>query len=338
MISPTARGIGGVAKVVQGLSNFLKKNNHDVDIISSENTFTIPIKGLKNPSFIISSFLKTKLGKKYDIVHAHNPPAAIAMKNVSGKKVLSIWGLYSDQVKSLHGKATGVLSDSLEKKALSMADIVLVASKEIQNYYSNLGYNVQYIPNAIDLDDLPTNQNRIYENQIIYAGRLSKEKGIYQLVSMCEKLPENIDLLILGTGPEEETIKQLINKKRNIHYLGFQPKEKTIPLIRGSDILIQPSLMEGGVNTTLLEAMACKIPILTTSLEVHRDAIRHMETAFCTPTNSSDDLLEGIITLMNNKKLGERLAENAYQEVQKFSWEVIGKKYLTIYEKLIHAN
>ncbi len=68
LISPTFSGIGGIAQHVQGLTKFLKKNGHEVEIISSENTFTIPIKGLKNPSFMVSSFLKAKFKKNQDIV------------------------------------------------------------------------------------------------------------------------------------------------------------------------------------------------------------------------------------------------------------------------------
>ena len=75
-----------MARHVQGLVNFLKQNGDQVDIISSENTFTIPIRKLKNPSFMISSFLKTRLKKDYDIIHAQNPPAALALKGVRCKK------------------------------------------------------------------------------------------------------------------------------------------------------------------------------------------------------------------------------------------------------------
>ena len=67
LISPTSAGIGGVAQHVKGLSQFLTDTNHKVDILSSENTLTIPIKGLKNPSFMLSSFLKTKFKKNNDI-------------------------------------------------------------------------------------------------------------------------------------------------------------------------------------------------------------------------------------------------------------------------------
>ena len=94
IISPTQSGIGGIAQHVAGLINYLKKKNHHVDVISSENTFTIPVKGLKNPSFMISSFLKTKFQKKYDIIHAQNIVSSLAMKNVQGKKILSLQGKF----------------------------------------------------------------------------------------------------------------------------------------------------------------------------------------------------------------------------------------------------
>ena len=104
LISPTEKGIGGVAQHVQGLSQFLTNQNHKVDIISSENTFTIPVKGLKNASFMLSSFLKTRSMKGNDIVHAHNIPSYLAMKKAPGKKVLSLHGIYSQQITEIHGK------------------------------------------------------------------------------------------------------------------------------------------------------------------------------------------------------------------------------------------
>ena len=106
LISPTLNGIGGVAQHVRDLIKFLKNNGHDVDVISSENTFTIPIKKLKNPSFLVSSFLKTKFSKNYDIVHSQHPIGALAMKNVTGKKILTIHGIYSEQIRMLHGKSS----------------------------------------------------------------------------------------------------------------------------------------------------------------------------------------------------------------------------------------
>jgi glycosyltransferase involved in cell wall biosynthesis len=337
IISPTQSGIGGIAGVVQNQIKFLKKMGHDIDVISSENTPTIPIKGLKNPSFMITSFLKTKFKKNYDIVHAHNPASALAMKNISGKKVISLWGVFENQVELLHGSTLGKLSGKFERNILKYADAITTPSKEIQKHYSQLGYSSHYIPNAIDLESISTQKERLYENQVIFVGRLSKEKGILDLLKISEKIPKEIHLIIIGSGPEEDKINKISEKYTNVHYLGYQPNERAVQLIHGSDILIQPSLMEGGMNTTLLEAMACKTPVITTSLKAYGDDIRHLDTAFCIKSNSPDDLLQALTTLILEKQTRLELSENAYQIALNYSWNEIGKQYVALYEKLLKS-
>lgn len=335
MISPTSSGIGGIAQHVNGLVKFLQKNGHEVKVISSENTFTIPIRGLKNPSFMVSSFLKSKFQKGFDIIHAHNIPAAVAMKNVSGKKILTLTGMFSNQVELLHGNTIGKVSSSLEIKALEWADAITVPSIEMLEFFSKKGYNVYHVPNAIDISKLPKESDRRYEKQILYAGRLSKEKGILDLITASEDLPDDIHLVILGSGPEEEKVKEVSKRKTNIHYLGYQPKEKTISLIRGSDILVQPSLMEGGTSSTLLEAMACKTPIIATRVGGNKETINHMQTAFVVEPNSPKQILDAISDLINDTKKRETLRENALKTGQQYDWNTVGSKYLEIYQKLL---
>ena len=77
---------------------------------------------------------------------------------------------------------------------------------------------------------------------------------------------ENIDILIIGSGPEESKVREKAKLFSNVHFLGYQSKENTIKLIRGSDIIVQPSLMEGGTSSSILEAMACKTPVLLSRL------------------------------------------------------------------------
>ncbi|MEM3089892.1 MAG: glycosyltransferase family 4 protein, partial [Candidatus Nitrosotenuis sp.] len=234
----------------------MKKEGHTVDVISSKNSFTIPIKGLKNPSFMLSAAFKARSKKDYDIIHALNVPAALAMKYSKGKKVISIHGIFSKQIDMLHGKSLGRISDKYEKRALEWADAITVVSKEGYDFYSNLGFNVKYIPNAIDVSMLPGGIDKRFEKQIIYAGRLSKEKGAHLLPDIARHLPKDIHLLVAGNGPQYDEIKKHAANLANFHIVGYLPKDKIIPLIRGSDILIQPSFAEG-ISTTLLEAMAC---------------------------------------------------------------------------------
>ena len=115
LISPTSGGIGGIAQHVDGLSQFLTGIGHEVDVISSANTLTIPIKRLKNPSFMVSSFLKTKFKKGNDIAHAHHIVGALAMKNFSCKKILSIHGVYSKNIAQLYGNTTSNISKNMKR-------------------------------------------------------------------------------------------------------------------------------------------------------------------------------------------------------------------------------
>ena len=333
IISPTQLGIGGISQHIQGLKNFLEKHEHKVEIISSENTFTIPIKGLKNPSFMISSFFKSKLKKNQDIVHAHNIPAALAMKNTSGKKILSLHGIFSQQINELHGKQTGNISKKYEKNALTWADAITVVSKEAYDYYTNLGYNVFQIPNAIDFSSLTSKIDRRYDKQIIFVGRLSREKGIDNLISISKKLSNDVHLIILGTGPEEQKIIDLVKNYKNIHFFGYQKKEETISLIRGSDILIQPSLNEG-ISSTILEAMACKTIVITTNVGGNKELIINEETGFLLSINS-DLFIEKINYIFTHQTKLEKIINNAFRFAEQYDWNEVGKKYLKLYEKLL---
>jgi len=334
IISPTQDGIGGIAQHVRGLAEFLKKNDHKVNILSSENTFTIPVKGLKNPSFMLSAFLKAKFKKGNDIVHAHNLPSALPMKNASGKKVLTLHGIYSKQIDMLHGKTTGKVSSSYERDALSWADAITAISKEGQAYYAKLGFEVHLVPNAIDISSLPQTTERLYEKQVIFAGRLSKEKGILDLLEISTRLPHDMHLLILGSGPEEERVKEIVRSNPNVHFLGYLPKGKTISLIRGSDLLVQPSLVEA-ISSTLLEAMACKVPIVTTNVGGNNELLENDKSGIVVEPNSTQKILDGILDIFSNKDKATKLKEEAFKEVQKYDWPHVGKLYLNIYESLL---
>ena len=338
IISPTQEGIGGVARHVQGLTKFLKSKGHTVDIISSENTFTLPIKKLKNPSFMISSFLKTSFKKNYDIIHAQNPAAALAMKNVSGKKILSIHGIHHEQVELLHGNTAGNIAKSYGERALTWADIITVSSKEMFEYYTQKGCRTYYLPNAIDISDLPDGTDRRYEKQVVYVARLSKEKGILNVLDIIKDLPADIHLIIVGSGVEEPTVKQTAKEYSNVHFLGYLENKKAIEIIRGSDILIQSSLMEGGISYTLLEAMACKIPLVCTDVGGGKDILQHMENAFLIKPNSPAELLNAIVDLMSDSDKRDKLATQAFKDVQKFDWSQVGLEYLKIYQELSNSK
>lgn len=335
IISSTQSGIGGIPHHIQGLTKFLSKTNHHVEIISSDNTPIIPIRGLKNPSFMITSFIKTKFTKKYDIVHAHDLPSALSLRNISGKKILTFHGIFSKQIKLTHGKIATKISEKYENKAIKWADAITAISKESFEFYKNKKSNIYHIPNGIDIESLEKKIDRRFDNQIIFAGRLSNEKGIPTLLEIARNLPKKYNLIIVGSGPEEKKVKEISKTLDNIHYLGLKEKNQTISLIRGSDVLIQPSYVEG-ISSTILEAIACKIPIIASNLGGNLELLEDQKTGILIDPKNPELIIENISKLLTDTQLSNFISENAFHSVKKYDWNVIGNKYLEIYQSLLN--
>ena len=82
--------------------------------------------------------------------------------------------------------------------------------------------------------------------------------------------------------------------------MGFLPKNKVIPLIRGSFALLQPSFAEG-ISTTILEAMACKIPIIASNLGGNKELVIDNENGFLIDPQNINEMNEKITELSENK-------------------------------------
>ena len=176
-ISPKfSGGIGGHANM---LYEQLAKNGFDVKKMEVPH---IPIKNFKNPSFTIFSSLKGILSKEsFDVIHGFNVPSAYAMKYTKAKKkVLSIHGVFSEQVNTLHSKSISSIAQSAESKVLTWPDKLTTDSKATQKFYKEkLDVNFEYLPSPLDtrmFEKIP-NVEKI-PNQVAFVGRDSHEKGI----------------------------------------------------------------------------------------------------------------------------------------------------------------
>jgi len=337
IITPKARGLGGIAQHVNGLVRFLRMNNFEVEVLSSENTPILPIKGLKNPSFMITSSLKSLFdriqGGRFDVIHSHNVPSVLPAKiQKGGTKVLTIHGVFSEQVYLLHGKVIGYLARLIEEKAFSWMNIVTVVSKETAEEYRMRGYRVFYIPNAIWLDDMPTEGVRYYDKQVVYVGRLSHEKGVDVLIRAFIDLNEDIHLLIIGDGPERNRLMSLAKGRDNIHFLGFKERSETLKIMKGSDVLVLPSRKEG-LSTTLLEAMALKIPIIATRTGGNIELLEDGKNGILVDVEDAEAIRNSIVQIFENVDMTRSRVENAYNTILKrYNWNVVGRRYLEVYK------
>ncbi|MEW6055151.1 MAG: glycosyltransferase family 4 protein [Bdellovibrionota bacterium] len=100
---------------------------------------------------------------------------------------------------------------------------------------------------------------------VIYAGRLSEEKGIYELIATIRLLP-NVRFLIVGDGPERPMVTAAVSELKNLTFLGAVSHETVLDLIGQSRIAVLPSICNETLSTFALEAFfqgkRCVVPAL----------------------------------------------------------------------------
>lgn len=330
IVSPTSSGLGGVARHVSGLKKRLVEAGYGVTVISSENTPILPVKGLKNPTFMVSSLFKSLL-RKASVVHAHSIPASLGMKAASApRKVLTIHGIYAEQVNLLHGGAVGRVASLLERRAVRWADVVTVVSLKAVEAYRRMGVEAVYIPNAVDLPVDGVEEIRLNERQAVFVGRLSKEKNPEAFLEVAKQIPDAV-FVIVGDGPLRKQLEERAKGLGNVVLTGPVEHRRALGYIAGSDVLVLPSVVEG-MSTVLLEAMALKTPVVASAVGGNTEIIEHGVSGLLVQPNDIEQLAESVSKLLTEPKYASHLAENAYNKViNNFSWDVVFPMYLRVY-------
>ena len=305
-ISPTYEGgIGGHAfRVAEKLCEV----GFDVKLMHVPH---VPIKNLKNPSFAIFGIIKAICDReKYDVVHAWNIPSAFVMKYVnSDKKILSVHGVYSEQIEVLHSKPVGNLASKAELQAFKISDKLTTDSKSVQkNYKEKVDADFIYLPAPLDTEKFKNiGDIKKNKNQVVYIGRDSYEKGIDIL--------KNIESKVNG----------------NVVYCTDLPWEKTMEILKSSNILIVPSRMES-IPQVIKEAFYLKIPVIATDVGGISEIILDHETGILIPPENPSGMLDAINSLLDDRELQKKLTQNAYDFILKFfTWDALFSKYLNLY-------
>ena len=304
-------GIGGHAVRV---AEKLRENGFDIKLMDAPK---IPIKNLKNPSFAVLSTIKAILSReKFDVVHAFNVPSAFAMRYVKAKKkVLSVHGVYSEQISSIHSDATSSVVNLVESRILKWANKLTTNSRDVQKIYKEkYGIDFEYLLGPIDIEKfkgIEAVRSDTNENQVIYIGRDSPEKGIDILKSI------------------EKQIKGKVVYCTNIEW------KKAMSILKSSNVLVLPSRIES-IPNVIKEAFFLKVPVVATNVGGIPEIVTHGKTGLLVPPNEPQSLADSINHLLENKEYAKKLADAAYEFlINNLTWDILLPKYIKFYEDLV---
>jgi glycosyltransferase involved in cell wall biosynthesis len=281
----------------------------------------------------VPELVQTLVDGRYDLIHLTSPgPAGIAAALCARIGGMPLVGSYHTELAAYAGLRSGDASLELGVRvALSafyrQCRVVLSPSPASDDALTGLGVEADrigrwargvdlalYDPSRREHASLPG------EVKVLYAGRLTKEKGVDLLADAFERAHERdprLHLLLAGGGPEEDALRERLGERAT--FLGWLDREQLADVYASSDVFLFPSRTDT-YGQVVVEAQASGLPVVAVGEGGPLSLIRDRQTGWlCDP--DPDQLAAAVAQLAASPFLRERLARAALADVQGRTWE-----------------
>ncbi len=230
------------------------------------------------------------------------------------------------------------IQKSMEQSILHKVDKVVVLNRYLEKYLRENGLcNVKRIPNAIDFKDF---ENMGDEKFILYAGKFDWNKNVSSLICAFAELKEyypNFRLFLVGSGPEESRIRQIVSEKNiqsSVKIIPWMPRNKLLKMIGNCSVFVLPSSFEN-CAVTVLEAMASSKPVIAKKNMGTVDIIKSGKNGYL--FNNKNELKNCLNLLLRNEKMRSKIGCNARKTVaEKYCFPKIAIKYEELFNELVY--
>jgi len=297
-----------------------------VDMGRSFRGLSVPI---QNTSFAISA-LRYLAKKKPDIIYSRDEFSSFFLSFFKKNIVLELhtfpkskFFLYKFLLKRC--RKVIVITNSLKKLLIEKLDVdqekILVSADGVDiNQYKV----EQSEEDSRQKLDLPRNKNII-----LYPGHLFKWKGVYTLAE-CTKYLSDKELVVFvgGMDYDRDKLKKFIDEQnlQNIKFIGHQEPAKIPMYLKAADVVVLPNSKEKKISELytspikMFEYMAAQKPIVASDLPSIREILNENNAVLVEPDNSKE-LAEGIKKVLVDKNMSNKLVNQAYQDVHKYTWQ-----------------
>lgn len=310
-------------------------------------------------------------GKRYDIVVAEDPSAALIANRVLGLHIPRVLVMHS-----YFGKSMGIIKKKkfsaseqyFEKQkeehltAIDKVNMIIAVDDRIQKDCENYVHlkkshiPVKAIENFVDTEkykpnpDVRDSLTEKYKTQnktvISCIRRLCDKNGVRYAVEAMKYLTDEYVLLVGGDGDCREELEEIIKREKlekRVRLLGSINSEKVMELYNISEYVLVPSVTVNGLqeatSISALEAMSFRIPVIASAIGGLKQMITDKENGILVEERNSHEIAEAIISLQNDKYLKEKISQNARNEViSKYSYLVGAKRYYSEFQYLVEQK
>lgn len=176
--------------------------------------------------------------------------------------------------------------------------------------------------------------------RLLYHGRVDARKGVIELLEACEILRaagRDFALRVSGIGPDVDAAKARaasLGLSSRVRFSGYVGYDEAPQVYADGDLFVSPTYAEGFSNT-ILEAMACGLPIVSTVTVGVVDCLEHEVDSLLVPVKDVSGLASAIARLLDDQPLRERLAGAALEKVRRlYSWEAVSAQIEQVYRSV----
>jgi sugar transferase (PEP-CTERM/EpsH1 system associated) len=169
--------------------------------------------------------------------------------------------------------------------------------------------------------------------------QLTLARAFVRLMQAMPGAKQRLRLVMVGDGPLREQVRMLL-AEAGIDEYAWLPgnRDDVARIMRSFDLFVLPSLAEG-ISNTILEAMACGLPVLATAVGGNPELIQAGVTGTLVPRDDPESMARAIRTYAESAELCRRHGIEARRTIERgFGMEAMVNAYMTIYDQMLARN
>lgn len=347
---------GGIERFVCTLAKMFSEN-HEVEIVVNYGKKTDPL-AFELPNNIKLTFLSptqpaevsmkslvknrkwqkipAELKRRHNINKEQNRVFKTYLENLKTDYIITERAKYNSLVgKFYKGSAKKIATDhnfhqyqkkyiNELKKSLKGFDALVVATKELQKFYSTHFKNIKtyFIPNP--LPNIPTKKSTLTSKNLVAVGRFVPEKDFLTLIevmNLAVKSDPEIKLTLIGDGPEMPLIKQKIKNlhlDESITLTGFLPQAQIEKYYYDSSLFILTSVTEA-FALVITEAMSYGLPVIAFDRASGARAHINKNTGILIQNSDTQAMASAIVKLLNDRQSLKDYQNHINKTIQQYS-------------------
>lgn len=349
--------LGGVCEHVHFFAREARRRGHQVDIVTSRIDGAADQPGIVRlgrsvPWYINGSQSRLTVGRtlrrdmrqvlrdgRYDLIHVHSPLTPVLPMLAIDEAEVPVIGTFHTYFDWSVGYRLfrGLFQRRLDKlsAAIAVSQSTIVA---LERYFDA---DWRIIPNGIDTGlfrpDVPRPAGMRSDVPIIlFLGRFDPRNGLHTLIEAFKKVKgrgRRAQLVVVGDGPLRDHYVRKAGGDPDITFVGSVLDGR--PSYYAHSAMYACPTTKASFGITLLEAMACRTPIVCSDILGFRDVVMHGREALMVPREDRGALANALVHLLDDEPLRARLGATGRTRSLEYDWRTVAASVLDVYHEVL---